>query len=116
MPRNHQVPRSFIAEGEWPDVKLTADAPPEAVVGYAFVLKVRAAMDARSWSARYTAEKAGVKHTTLNDLLAGRALPGLSTIVGLEIALQLDLYPAGLWAEIAESGDQARGGRADLAG
>ncbi|MFJ2807876.1 multiprotein-bridging factor 1 family protein [Kitasatospora sp. NPDC087271] len=101
MPRTQQSAAGFVASGTWPDVELAEDAPPEAVVGLAFVLRLRDAMTGRSWSARELGRQAGVTHTTINRLLAGEVLPDVATIVRLEIALRIDLYPAGLWAEIA---------------
>ncbi|MFJ3219697.1 multiprotein-bridging factor 1 family protein [Kitasatospora sp. NPDC086801] len=64
-------------------------------------MRLRGAMSERSWSARELSRRAGVSHTTINRLLAGEVLPDVATIVRLEAVLRIDLYPAGLWAEIA---------------
>ncbi|WP_259316588.1 helix-turn-helix domain-containing protein [Kitasatospora xanthocidica] len=105
MPRTQQSPAQFVASGDWPDVELAEDAPPEAVVGLAFVLRLRGELAERSWSARELGRQAGVAHTTINRLLAGEVLPDVATIVRLEVALRIDLYPAGLWAELADKGE-----------
>lgn len=44
-------------------------------------------------TARSLAERAGISHGTLNNLLAGKAWPTLSTIARLERALATDLWP-----------------------
>ncbi|MFF8769115.1 helix-turn-helix domain-containing protein [Kitasatospora sp. NPDC015120] len=101
MPRNQLPPADFTA-GKWPDAELVPDAPPEAVIGRALVLKLQGRMKALKWSAREVARRAGVSHGTVNRVLAGEVLADTATIVRLELALQVDLYPAGLWAQIAE--------------
>ncbi|WP_316521194.1 helix-turn-helix domain-containing protein [Kitasatospora brasiliensis] len=102
MSRTQQSTVRFVASGTWPDVELVEDAPPEAVVGLAFVRRLRDALADQSWSARELSRRAGVAHTTINRLLAGEVLPDVATIIRLEVALRIDLYPAGLWAELAE--------------
>lgn len=64
---------------------------PIAEVDRLFILRVRAAMGHET--ARSLAERAGLSHGTLNNLLAGKAWPTLSTIARLERALAVDLWP-----------------------
>lgn len=89
MTESHQrrAPVDLSPTG-WPQ---EAASDPIAEVDRRFILRVRAAMGQET--ARSLAERAGISHGTLNNLLAGKAWPTLSTIARLERALATDLWP-----------------------
>jgi hypothetical protein len=84
-------PRSYLDEGGWPAGRLVADAPD--VVKYALVISRRlaAALPPRHQSA--IAADTQMARSTLNDLLSGRRIPDLVSIVKLEGRLRTRLWP-----------------------
>ncbi|KDN85601.1 helix-turn-helix domain-containing protein [Kitasatospora cheerisanensis] len=112
MPSREIQPAAWYAlSGKWPDVEFAPDAPVEAVVARAVSKRLRDALAEKGWSARELARRADVGHATVNRLVAGEKSADMVTITRLEVALSLDLYPAGLWAQLAElsSGSSAAG-------
>ncbi|PZE64028.1 XRE family transcriptional regulator [Curtobacterium sp. MCBD17_021] len=77
-----------LAPVPWPEV---SSEDPIAEVARALVLNLRAAMADRS--VREVASAAGLHHTTLLKVLAGRAWPDLSTVARLEEVLRTNLWP-----------------------
>ncbi|MEC3997115.1 helix-turn-helix transcriptional regulator [Actinacidiphila sp. DG2A-62] len=100
--RNDHVPLHYLVSGRWPDpdVRLSADAPLSAHYGLAVARRLSHALDARSMSQRQLADSSTVGRTTIRRILEGMVLPDLGTLARLEAALDIDLYPAGLYREI----------------
>lgn len=76
-----------LAPAPWPEIPAD-DAIAEAA--RTFVVRLRQAMGTQSTRAVATA--AGVHHTTLLGVLAGRSWPDLATLARLELALDAELW------------------------
>lgn len=85
-----RAPRDYAADGAaWPDTP--TDGPPEAEAARLIALRLGEAIGGHSL--RAVARDAGLDHTTLSAVLAGRRWPDLVTVVRLERALNCDLWP-----------------------
>lgn len=85
-------PRAALAEGNWPDGPLRPDAPVAAVYAQALSRRLRDVTE--GLSLRAVAERTGVDHTTVRDVLRGDVWPDLATIARLETGLGETLWPA----------------------
>ncbi|MFE3632340.1 helix-turn-helix domain-containing protein [Streptomyces goshikiensis] len=94
------IPREYLAEGEWPSGELAADAPPGAHLGQALAKNLAAAMTQRGLSVRELARRAQATHPTVKSVLDGTRLPATHTVLLLESALGLPLYPARLFEQL----------------
>nr|BEK71484.1 hypothetical protein KPHV_87110 [Kitasatospora purpeofusca] len=102
MPRE-VIPREYLAAGAvWPDGPLVADAPPGAYLGQAIAQALIAAMERQKIGTRELARMTGtgVKHPTILTARNGEGLPSAHTVLLLEIALKVPLYPAGLYTDL----------------
>lgn len=72
----------------WPDVPST---DPAGEMARRFTLKLQAAMGDRG--VRDVARDAGINHSTLISLLAGKTWPDFLTMARLETALHTQLWP-----------------------
>ena len=93
-----RAPINYATSGTWPEVTLGPGAPVSAHFARAFVRRLDTALADTGLSGRAVAGIAGVAHTTVQRVLRGEVLPDLGTIARLEVALGVDLYPAGLRA------------------
>jgi DNA-binding phage protein len=90
-------PISFVPahpDRRWDEVDLPDGTPAPVVAVQELVRRLRAAMGERS--ARAVAADAGLQHTTLLALLRGERWPDMATVVKLEQALDVDLWPGRL--------------------
>lgn len=101
---NDQVPEAYVAAGVWPDATLSADAPVSAHYGQALARRLAYAIASSDTSLRALGERAGVSHTTISRLLAGRVLVDIGTVARLEAALSVEIWP-GLQALADRRGD-----------
>lgn len=85
-------PVSYVPEGAWPDGELDGSEP--AAYAQHVARRLRDAIGDRSL--RSVAEEAGLQHTTVSDVLNGRTWPDMLTLVRLEQALDVKLWPDGL--------------------
>ncbi|MCL3999078.1 helix-turn-helix domain-containing protein [Streptomyces lavenduligriseus] len=99
------IPRDHLAQGEWPSGNLAADAPPGAHLGQALARTLRAAMTQRGLGVRELARLAQASHPTVKAILDGTRLPASHTILLLELALDLPLYPARLFEQLRPTPD-----------
>lgn len=90
---NDQVPAAYVAEGVWPEVRLRVDAPVSAYYGRALAARLAYVIASSETSLRALGEKAGVSHTTISRLLAGRVLVDIGTVARLEAALGEEIWP-----------------------
>jgi plasmid maintenance system antidote protein VapI len=109
---NDDVPEAYVATGAWPDAVLRPDAPVSAHYGQALARRLAYAIAASGTSLRALGERAGVSHTTISRLLAGRVLVDIGTVARLEAALGAEIWP-GLAAlssrsEAAAQGDEKK--------
>ncbi|MFB6981582.1 helix-turn-helix domain-containing protein [Streptomyces scopuliridis] len=82
---------------------LAPEAPVTARFGLAFAQNLYTAMVRRGLSDRALAKLAGMSHNTIGRLVRGEVLPDLGTIARLEVAIESDLYPAGLRSDFPPS-------------
>ncbi|MFD8882107.1 helix-turn-helix domain-containing protein [Streptomyces erythrochromogenes] len=94
------IPRDHLAEGEWPAGDLAVDAPPGAHLGQVLAKNLAAAMAQRGLGVRELARLAQASHPTVKAVLDGTRLPATHTVLLLEIALDLPLYPAHLFRQL----------------
>lgn len=94
------IPRDHLAQGEWPAGDLAADAPPGAHLGQALAKSLAGAMAQRGLGVRELARLAQASHPTVKAVLDGTRLPATHTVLLLELALDLPLYPAGLFEQL----------------
>ena len=83
-------PRSYTNSGEWPNGKLSREAPAEADLLQALVLRLQGACGRRSLSD--VAHKAKVSVHTIRDLINGTSWGDLTTIARLERFLGTRLW------------------------
>jgi len=102
--RSDDVPEAYVADGTWPDVTLREDAPVSAHYGLALARRLAYAIAASDMSLRALGERAGVSHTTVSRLLAGRVLVDIGTVARIEVALGAGIWP-GLAALPRQRGD-----------
>ncbi|MFJ4676972.1 hypothetical protein [Kitasatospora sp. NPDC088783] len=103
MPRE-VVPRAYLADGGvWPAGPLVPGAPPGAHLGQAIAEALKGAMGRQGLGTRELSRLTGsqVAHPTVLTVLQGSRLPSAHTILLLEVALQTQLYPTGLYSELA---------------
>ena len=86
-----QEPRSYLDDGEWPTGRLVEDTP--LVIVYAQLISRRVAEALPNRQQRRVANETGMARSTLNDLLSGRRMPDLVSIVKLEKYLGTRLWP-----------------------
>lgn len=99
------IPRDHLAQGEWPTGDLTADAPPGAHLGQALAKNLAAAMAQRDLGVRELARLAQATHPTVKAVLDGSRLPASHTVLLLELALDLPLYPSHLFKQLRPTAD-----------
>lgn len=90
---NDEVPAAYLAEGAWPRAVLREDAPVSALYGQALARRLAEALADRGASIRSLAERAGVNHSTVSRLLAGRVLVDIGTLARLEAAMGMGIWP-----------------------
>lgn len=97
--RRDNVPVDYLESGLWPtdETRLVAHAPLSAHYGLAVARHLDAILAERAMTATRLERLSGVHRTTVGKILAGRVLPDLGTMARLEAALQVSLYPAGLY-------------------
>jgi len=88
MSRTSRLTPVELVPPPWPEVE---GADPLGEIGRLFAVALREAIG--SQSVRSVADRAGLSHVTLLNVLAGRAWPDLATIGRLELTLQVDLVP-----------------------
>jgi transcriptional regulator with XRE-family HTH domain len=90
MSRVPRVKPVDLAPGPWPE-KPSSD--PAGEIARKLVLNLQRALTTQK-SIRAVATLAGIDHTTILKILAGRSWPDLHTIVRLEQSLGVPLWPA----------------------
>lgn len=110
MPRRYrdQAPAAYVASGAWPDVELLPNAPVSAHYGLAVARRLETAMRSRMIGARRLAAEAGLSHPTITAILRGERLPDLGTLGALAVALNTDIYPAGLYRQLVPAKERGR--------
>lgn len=106
--RRAKKPSSFVVDGEWPHAMMEPHRG--ALVAQAIARKLAAAMAERGSSANALAQKSGVNRQVITNVLNGSVWPDMLTIVDLEGALGVLLWPDHTqWRipEPGEPGDQA---------
>ncbi|WP_433531274.1 helix-turn-helix domain-containing protein [Micromonospora sp. CA-263727] len=98
--RSDRAPNAYIAHGQWPEATLRPDAPASAHYSQALAHRLETAMRARPVSIRGLAKLAGLTHPTIISALRGDKYPDLRTLACLEVALGVELYPAGLYQHL----------------
>ena len=96
------TPITYAVNGEFPNVVLSQDAPPSAHFAVAFAKSLHTVLGERDISLRSVATAARLSHPTVSRILNGEVVPDLRSIASLEVALQVSLYPAGLFREFAD--------------
>jgi transcriptional regulator with XRE-family HTH domain len=96
----HPQPLGYLHSGQWPDGRLTKDAPREALLAAGLARRLRDACGERSL--REISRETGVGASTLSNLLGGRSWGDVVTVVRLESTLGVDLW-----------GDEHRTGKPD---
>lgn len=96
------VHRCSIANGEFPNVVLSQDAPPSAHFAVSFAKALCTVLSDRDISLRAVAKAARLSHPTVSRILNGEVVPDLRSIASLEIALQTSLYPVDLFRQFAD--------------
>lgn len=89
-----QEPRSLVAEpDQWPDTRPLPDAP--AAVAYGLVLgrKIAALLAAQGLTGAAFAREIGIARQTVHDILTGRTLPDLHTLVWIEQTYGVRIWP-----------------------
>ncbi|MFF9001607.1 hypothetical protein ACF1GW_06735 [Streptomyces achromogenes] len=99
------IPRDHLTHGEWPSGDLAVDAPPGAHLGQALAKNLAAAMAQRRLGLRELARLAQSSHPTVKAVLEGTRLPASHTILLLELALDLPLYPSRLFEQLRPTAD-----------
>ena len=84
------VPRTHINSGEWPDGQLSTEAPPEARLVQALVVRLQQACGSRNL--KEVAKTAQVSVHTLGDLINGTFWGDLTTIARLERVVSTRLW------------------------
>ncbi|MEU6720429.1 helix-turn-helix transcriptional regulator [Nonomuraea sp. NPDC046802] len=100
--RFDQAPNSYIAEGEWPEARLSPDAPVGAHVEQEIARRLRAVMAERGLKPRGLADLSGIGYRTIGRVLLGDVYPDVATLARLEAALMVDLYPTGWYRDFPE--------------
>lgn len=91
--RSDDAPETYVVDGTWPDVTLREDAPVSAYYGLALARRLAYAIATSDSSLRALGERAGVSHTTISRLLAGRVLVDIGTVARIEAALGMEIWP-----------------------
>lgn len=84
-------PRAYCASGAWPEAAMAGHHG--ARVAQALAVRLRAAIDEKSWSIVELARISGVARDTITKAMTGRGWPDLLTIAKLEEALGANLWP-----------------------
>lgn len=84
-------PSQFLADGQWPDGPLDAEAP--VVAHYAAEISRRLLAALEGHEQKAVAEDADLARSTLNDIVTGRRWPDVVTIAKLEHFLKERLWP-----------------------
>ena len=85
-------PAAYLrASGRWPNGPIRKDAPTAVYWSAEISRRLAAALVGRSKTA--LAEEVGMARTTLYDVLSGEKWPDLVTIIALEEALDVELWP-----------------------
>ncbi|MEH0577970.1 helix-turn-helix transcriptional regulator [Streptomyces sp. B21-108] len=106
--RRAKKPSSFVIDGEWPHAMMEPHRG--ALVAQAIAHKLAEAMVERGLSANALAHKSGVNRQVITNVLNGSVWPDMLTIVDLEGALGVLLWPDHTqWRmpEPVQPGDQA---------
>lgn len=90
VPRPHRPIPAALVDG-WPD---TTSPRPDVETARLLAVNLRTALNGRSL--RAAKDATGVDHSTIADILNGRAWPDLHTIASLEAGLHADLWPTGI--------------------
>ena len=94
MPRRsalYSTPRAWLRDGEWPTGRFAADAPDAVAYAVHIAITLGVRLDGVNKSQAATA--AGLKRSTLYDLLGGHTWADLVTLAKLEQALDVSLWP-----------------------
>ncbi|MCX4906315.1 helix-turn-helix transcriptional regulator [Streptomyces sp. NBC_00878] len=83
----------YAADGDWPEVTLTHDAPLSTHCGLLLASDLNRTMRSRKLSLRGLADVASVAHSTVARILNGDVLPDIGTLTRLEDALDHQLWP-----------------------
>lgn len=92
--RSYEPPASFVVdEGAWPTGPFRPGTPAYARVVANLVANLRDHMQRRQATLTVVATNAGIDKSSLSRLLAGRTVPDVATLAGLETALDARLWP-----------------------
>lgn len=106
--RRAKKPSSFVIDGDWPHAVMEPHRG--ALVAQAIARKLAEAMAERGISANALAKKSGVNRQVITNVLNGTVWPDMLTVVDLEGALGVLLWPDHTQWRIPEPGrpgDQA---------
>ncbi|MFF4379150.1 helix-turn-helix domain-containing protein [Kitasatospora sp. NPDC001547] len=84
-------PCGYIASGDWPFAKMKAHRGAE--VAQAVARALAQAMEGQGLSANALAKRSGVNRQVVTNVLNGTVWPDLLTVVDLEVALGVPLWP-----------------------
>jgi DNA-binding XRE family transcriptional regulator len=97
MPQRPGLPRSprdyVTPAGTWPEGPWETGAPSSVLVAAAIVRRLRAEIDRQGLSNTAAAALIGISRQALQDILGGRRVPDLHTLVLAEDAFELSLWP-----------------------
>lgn len=96
MPRRLEPltePKSYV-NGEWPDAVIRPGAPLAVHYMREIAVKIRDTMDERGLNAPDVAKMAGLERSTVRVVLAGNTWPDMVTLLKIEQALGITLWPA----------------------
>lgn len=89
--RTRGTPLSFVRSGSYPDCVFQPDAPASVHWAGEVARRLNTAISAHAVSD--IAARAGLARSTIYDIMAGRTWPDLASIVQLQAALGVTLWP-----------------------
>lgn len=93
--RGVQPPRAYLREdGAWPAGPWVPNTPRSVVVTAELVSNLAHAISAAGLTNTAAADRIGVSRQALQDILSGRRMPDLQTVIQAEDALGVALWPA----------------------
>ncbi|MFJ7529352.1 helix-turn-helix domain-containing protein [Streptomyces griseus] len=100
--RRAKKPSSFVIDGDWPHAMMEPHRG--ALVAQAIARRLAEAMAEQGVSANALAKKSGVNRQVVTNVLSGSVWPDMLTIVDLEGALGVLLWPDHTQWRIPEPG------------
>lgn len=92
-----EPPDRYVESGTWPDVVLSADAPLSAYGGLIVARRLAKALETADWKANFVAKRAGLAAPSVRAIISGEKTVSVPTLLRLESALGVGLYPRDLF-------------------